>query len=59
MCLIPSRDSFAALYNSLPLLECGYTEQNIDRACPDDMNVYYPEEKQQQYGVVGIRIALQ
>ncbi len=51
-------DSFETLYSRLPLLECGYTKEDVDTASPDDMNAYYPKEMQQQYGVVGIRIAL-
>lgn len=42
----------------LSLLECGYTETDIETASPDDMNVYYSKDNQQKYGVVGIRIAL-
>ena len=44
--------------SSLSLLECGYTEADIETASPDDMNVYYSKDNQQKYGVVGIRIAL-
>ena len=51
-------DSFAALYDSLPLLECGYTEADIGTASPEDMDEYYPREMQRKYGVVGIRITL-
>ena len=51
-------DSFETLYSRLPLLECGYTKEDVDTASPDDMNAYYPKEMQLQYGVVGIRIAL-
>ena len=51
-------DSFETLYNQLPLLDCGYTEDDVDTASPDDMNAYYPKEMQQEYGVVGIRVAL-
>ncbi len=51
-------DSFEELYKTLPLLQCGYTEQDIDSASPDDMELYYPKEKQKEYGVVGITIAL-
>lgn len=50
--------SFAELYDNLPLLECGYTEENVSAASPDDMDKYYPKEKQKQYGVVGIKISL-
>ena len=49
-------DSFAELYNALPLLECGYTEEDIDTASPEDMDLYYSKEAQQKYGVVGIKI---
>ncbi len=48
--------SFDELYKGLPLLKCGYTEEDINTASPDDMKVYYSKEKQQLYGVVGIEI---
>lgn len=51
-------DSFETLYKRLPLLECGYTEENIKEALPSDMEIYYSKEKQSQYGVVGIKVAL-
>jgi len=51
-------NSFAELYAALPLLECGYTEDTITNASPDDMNRYYSIEKQSKYGVVGIEIEL-
>ena len=50
--------SFEELYKSLPLLKCGYTEENIDKASFNDMAMYYSYEKQKQYGVVGIEISL-
>ena len=50
--------SFEELYRELPLLECGYTEEDIDTASPEDMEEYYSKEKQAQYGVVGIKISL-
>ena len=49
-------DSFEELYANLPLLECGYTEEDIDSASPEDMEAYYSKEKQAQYGVVGIKV---
>ncbi len=49
-------DSFKDLYDNLPLLECGYTEDNVKDASPEDMNEYYTCEEQAKYGVVGIRI---
>ena len=51
-------DSFETLYSRLPLLECGYTKDDVDTASPADMNAYYPEEMQRKYGVVGIRVAV-
>ena len=51
-------DSFDALYKSLPLSACGYAEDELDTASPEDMEQYYSKEKQAQYGVVGIQIAL-
>ena len=51
-------DSFKELYNNLPLLKCGYTEQELDTASPDDMLAYYPKEKQEKYKAVGMEIEL-
>ena len=48
--------SFAELYQSLPLLQCGYTADNVEFAAPEDMNQYYPPEIQQKYGAVGIEL---
>ncbi len=50
--------SFEELYASLPLLKCGYTENDIDTASPDDMDLYYTREAQAANGVVGIEIEL-
>ena len=50
--------SFAELYDNLPLLKCGYNEDNINTASPEDMEMYYSREKQNKYGVVGIEISL-
>ena len=49
---------FDALYATLPLERCGYSPDEIATASPADMNVYYSEEKQARYGVVGIEIQL-
>ena len=51
-------NSFEELYKKLPLLECGYTENDVSMASPDDMNQYYSKDKQMQCGVVGIKIRL-
>jgi ASC-1-like (ASCH) protein len=48
--------TFDALYRSLPLLQCGYTEETLHEASPRDMDGYYPPEKQQRYGVLGIEV---
>lgn len=48
--------SFAELYAKLPLEKCGYN--NPDEADPDDMLLYYSEQEQKRYGVVGIEIEL-
>lgn len=50
--------SFEELYKNLPLIECGYTKENINTASPCDMEKYYSKEKQQLYGVVGIKICI-
>ena len=49
-------DNFAELYAALPLLKCGYTEEDVDSANPSDMDVYYSRERQAAYGVVAIEI---
>lgn len=51
-------DSFDELYKNLPLAECGYTKDNIDKASPFDMELYYPKEKQSRYGVIGIKVSV-
>ena len=50
--------SYEELYANLPLLKCGYTKEDIHTAHPSDMDIYYPKEKQKEYGVVGIEIEL-
>lgn len=49
-------NTFKELYKSLPLLQCGYTRENIDKATPSDMEQYYSIEEQNKYGVVGIEL---
>lgn len=49
-------NSFDELYTKLPLDKCGYKKG--EKADPADMEVYYPKEMQQRYGVVGIEIAV-
>ncbi len=50
--------NFTELYNSLDLLKCGYLPEELKSAKADDMDIYYPPEKQQKYGVVSIEIEL-
>ena len=49
-------DSFQELYAALPKEKMGYKENEIPD--PDHMDEYYPREKQEQYGVLGIEIEL-
>ncbi|MBE6960485.1 MAG: 23S rRNA (uracil(1939)-C(5))-methyltransferase RlmD [Ruminococcaceae bacterium] len=51
-------DSFAELYRTLPLLQCGYTAEDVDKAHPSDMEQYYSTEEQEKYGVVGIELCV-
>ncbi len=50
--------SFEELYRTLPLLQCGYRLEDVDKATPADMEAYYSPEQQTQYGVVGIEISI-
>ena len=50
--------NFQELYNSLPLLKCGYTQEDVAFASYKDMEEYYSKEEQSQYGVVGIELAI-
>jgi len=51
-------DNFEELYKTLPLLQCGYTAANVDKAHPSDMEQYYSVEEQNTCGVVGIELFL-
>ena len=48
--------SFRELYVKLPLLQCGYTMENLENAAPSDMNRYYSSELQEKYGALGIEL---
>jgi ASC-1-like (ASCH) protein/precorrin-6B methylase 2 len=52
-------DSFEKLYNALPLLQCGYTEEDVAAAHHSDMEQYYSVQEQQKYGVVGIELTVE
>lgn len=49
---------FEALYKALPLEKCGYDESELSTAHHTDMEAYYPKEKIQKYGALGIEICL-
>lgn len=49
--------SFEELYQALPLLQCGYTEEDIHTASSADMEQYYSAEQQSKFGVVGIELS--
>ncbi len=50
--------NFEELYDSLPLLKCGYTAEDVDTAHPSDMQQYYSAQEQAKVGVVGIELSL-
>lgn len=50
--------SFEELYDNLPLLKCGYTQDNIATAKADDMLEYYSKEQQAKHGVLGIEFEI-
>lgn len=50
--------SFDELYQTLPLLKCGYTLDTLTTASASDMLSYYSLEQQSQYGVVGIEVRI-
>lgn len=49
-------NSFAELYENLPKEKIGYTPDETPN--PNHMDEYYPREKQEQYGVLGIELRL-
>ena len=46
--------NFQELYNAFDKTKLGY--QKNEDASPNDMEIYYPKEEQQSYGVCGIEI---
>lgn len=49
-------NNFEELYNSLPLIRCGYTSRDVENADFTDMEEYYTPSQQKKYGVVGIEL---
>ena len=49
--------SFDSLFKHISLVDCGYEEKEITGTNHLDMNHYYSEEKQRQFGVVGIKFS--
>ena len=48
--------SFEELYKNHNKIDLGYKQNEI--ASPKDMSKYYPQEEQEKFGVVGIKIKL-
>jgi ASC-1-like (ASCH) protein len=48
--------SFRELYRALPLEKCGYSNEELITAKPEDMDAYYSKEDQLRFGVLGIEI---
>ena len=46
--------TFAELYSRFDKIALGYTQEEV--ANPEDMLLYYPQDKIDDYGVVGIEI---
>lgn len=51
-------ESFKQLYSKLDLTKCGYSREELQKADWKDMLQYYPLEKQQKYGALGIEFQL-
>ena len=50
-------NSFAELYAALPKEKLGYAPDETPD--PDHMDAYYPRDKQEKYGVLGIELILE
>ncbi len=50
--------TFDELYAALPLIDCGYTPEEVRTASPRDMDRYYAPAEQEKWGVVGIELSL-
>ena len=48
--------SFAELYEKLPLSAIGYTEEEEKTASPLDMRAFYTAEEEEKYGVLAIEL---
>lgn len=46
--------NFAELYKNYDKVSMEYDEEDV--ANPDDMKKYYPDEEQEKYGVIAIKI---
>jgi len=51
-------ESFAKLYEKLPLQKCGYAPDEVQVTSASDMNEYYSTEQQRENGVVGIEFEI-
>lgn len=50
--------NFQNLYKVLPLEKCGYSPDELQNASYADMEEYYPDTEQKNYGVVGIEFSI-
>lgn len=50
--------SFELLFKHISLVDCGYDEKEITGSNHLNMSQYYSEEKQRQFGVVGIKFSI-
>ena len=48
--------SFKALFEEVPLEQCGFSANATIGDAVDQMRNFYTEEKEKQYGVIGIRV---
>ena len=50
--------TFADLYGAFSMTAIGYSPEEALTASPADMDVYYPREEQEKYGVLGIELQI-
>jgi hypothetical protein len=53
-CILVTKEFEEELYKHFDKISLGYAEDEI--ADPKDMEQYYPQDKQEKYGVLGIEI---
>lgn len=48
--------SFEEMYLCEDLLKCGYTDEELPSASPDDMSIYYSLEDEAEHGTLAIEV---